>query len=105
MDRNYTLSIYAENRTGLLNRIALIFNRRHIHISSFNMSCESERKEIYRYTLLVKSNSKQLENVIRQLEKIVDVFKAFYHPEEEIIMHHIELKVYLKKLKILTNKK
>ncbi len=80
----YTVSIYTENNVGLLNRISAIFQRRHINIESINSS-KSEIKNVSRITILVKIPEDQMKKIIGQIEKQVEVIKAFYHSDEETI--------------------
>ncbi|SCY43143.1 acetolactate synthase, small subunit [Nonlabens sp. Hel1_33_55] len=80
----YTISIYTENNIGLLNRISAIFQRRHINIESINTSA-SEIEDVSRFTILVSMSEEQMKKIIGQIEKQVEVIKAFYHTEEETI--------------------
>ena len=50
--QKYTVSIYAENNIGLLNRISAIFLKRHLSIDSINSS-PSEISDIYRFVIVV----------------------------------------------------
>lgn len=83
-NQTYTISIYTENTVGLLNRISAIFQRRHINIESVNVS-KSEIKSVSRFTLLAKMSEDQIKKIIGQIEKQVEVIKAFYHTDEQII--------------------
>ena len=83
-DKLYTVSIYTENNIGLLNRISAIFQRRHINIESINSSV-SEIENVSKWTLVVKLSVVDMKKIIGQIEKQVEVIKAFYHPEDEII--------------------
>lgn len=80
----FTVSIYTENNIGLLNRISAIFQRRHINIESLNTST-SEIEGVSRFTILIKVTEDQIKKIIGQLEKQVEVIKAYYHREEETI--------------------
>jgi acetolactate synthase-1/3 small subunit len=82
--RMFTVSIYTENNIGLLNRISAIFQRRHINIESLNTSA-SEIEGVSRFTILVQVTEDQIKKVIGQLEKQVEVIKAYYHKEEDTI--------------------
>jgi len=82
--KTYTVSIYTENNIGLLNRISAIFQRRHINIESLNSSV-SEIEGVNRWTLLVKVAENQIKKIIGQIDKQVEVIKAFYHKEEETV--------------------
>jgi acetolactate synthase-1/3 small subunit len=82
--KHYTVSIYTENNIGLLNRISAIFQRRHISIESINSSI-SEIENVSRWTLVVKLTEEQIKKIIGQIEKQVEVIKAYYHTDEETI--------------------
>jgi len=83
-NKQYTVSIYTENNIGLLNRISAIFQRRHMNIESLNSS-PSEIEGVSRFTLVVNITESQMKKVIGQIEKQVEVIKAYYHTEDEII--------------------
>ena len=80
----FTVSIYTENHIGLLNRISAIFQRRHINIESLNTSI-SEIEGVSRFTILVKMTEKEVKKIIGQIEKQVEVIKAFYHTDDQTI--------------------
>jgi len=90
MKEQFTISIFTENKVGLLHRVTIIFTRRHINIESITAS-ESEVQGIYRYTVVVNESRENVEKVIKQIEKQVDVFRAFYHTTDEIIHQEIAL--------------
>jgi len=81
---HYTISVYTENNIGLLNRISAIFQRRHINIESLNTSI-SEIPNVSRFTVVVKITEDQVKKIIGQIAKQVEVIKAFYHTDDEII--------------------
>jgi len=82
--KHFTVSIYTENNIGLLNRISAIFQRRHINIESLNTSI-SEIEGVSRFTLVVDITEDQMKKIIGQLERQVEVIKAYYHTDEETI--------------------
>jgi len=86
----FTLSIFTENHIGLLNRITIIFTRRHLNIESITAS-ESEVKNIFRYTIIVRTNREQVNKVVAQIDKLVEVVKAFVHEEDEVIYQELAL--------------
>ena len=88
--KNYTISVYTENNIGLLHRISAIFLKRHINIESFTTS-ESEIKNVYRFIIVVKMTKSGVERVIKQIEKQVEVIKAFYHRDDETIFQESAL--------------
>ncbi|MUU78825.1 acetolactate synthase small subunit [Winogradskyella endarachnes] len=83
-NKQFTVSVYTENNIGLLNRISAIFQRRHINIESLNTS-PSEIESVSRFTIVVNITESQMKKIIGQIEKQVEVIKAFYHTEDEII--------------------
>lgn len=86
----FTVSIYTENNLGLLNRVTSIFLKRHINIDSLNVS-ESEIPHVHRFTIVVKTNTAQIQKVVLQLEKQVEVIRAYYHTIEETFFQEIAL--------------
>jgi acetolactate synthase-1/3 small subunit len=80
----YTISIYSENNVGLLNRISAIFLKRHINIESLTTSL-SEIPDVFRFVIVVMVTEPQVQKLVQQIEKQVDVIKAFYHTDEETI--------------------
>jgi acetolactate synthase I/III small subunit len=90
MDTEFTLSIFTENKIGLLHRLTIIFTRRHINIDSFTAS-ESEVKGVYRFTIVVHTSLDQVKKVVKQLEKQIGVLKAFYFTEDEVVHQEIAL--------------
>lgn len=80
----FTVSVYTENNIGLLNRISSIFQRRHINVESLNTSV-SEIEGVSRFTILINVTEEQIKKIIGQLEKQIEVIKAFYHTEEDTI--------------------
>ena len=83
-NKQFTVSIYTENNIGLLNRISAIFQRRHMNIDSLNTS-PSEIEGVSRFTIVVNITESQMKKIIGQIEKQVEVIKAFYHTEDQTI--------------------
>ena len=86
----YTVSIYTENNVGLLNRISAIFLKRHINIESFSTSL-SEIEGVFRFIIIVNISSDQIKKIVLQIEKQVDVIKAFFHTDDETIFQESAL--------------
>ncbi|MBT8257218.1 MAG: acetolactate synthase small subunit [Bacteroidia bacterium] len=80
----FTISIYTENNIGLLNRISAIFQKRHINVDSLNTSA-SEIEGVSRFTIVVRVTEEQMKKIIGQIDKQVEVIKAYYHTDEETI--------------------
>jgi acetolactate synthase-1/3 small subunit len=84
MKQEYIISVYSENHIGLLTRITIVFTRRKINIDSLTVS-ESAIEGIYKFTIVVKTTEDMIKKVVSQIEKIVDVLKAFYHTNDQMI--------------------
>ncbi|BDB57423.1 acetolactate synthase small subunit [Flavobacterium ammonificans] len=83
-NKTFTISVYSENNVGLLNRISVIFLKRHINILSLNVS-ESEIENVSRFVIVVDTTEKWVKNIVGQIEKQIEVIKAFYHIDDETI--------------------
>ena len=88
--QNFTVSVYTENNVGVLNRLSAIFLKRHINIESMIVS-KSEIDDVYRFTFVVIVPKTLIRKVVGQLEKQIEVIRAFYHTEDEIIYHETAL--------------
>lgn len=80
----YTVSIYTENNIGLLNRISAIFLKRHINIESLTTS-QSEIEHVNRFVIVAKMQEEQVKKIVTQLEKQIEVIRAYYHIDEDTI--------------------
>lgn len=88
--QRFTISIFTEDFIGLLNRVCIVFTRRHLNIESITAS-DSEIKGLHRYTIVLTCTEEQVIKVVKQIEKLVDVAKAFYHTDDETIHQEIAL--------------
>ncbi len=90
MKKEYTITAYTENQVGLLNRIAILFSKRKINIDSLNTS-PSEIEDIFRFNIVVNETEETVQKVVRQIEKQVEVLKAYYHTNDEIVWQEMAL--------------
>ena len=90
LERPFTVSIFTENTIGMLNRITIIFTRRHLNIDSITAS-ETEVKDVHRYTIVLRTSREKIEKVVGQIEKLIDVLKAFVHEDDEVVHQEIAL--------------
>ena len=88
--QQYTITVYTENQIGLLNRIAILFSRRKINVESLNTS-PSEVEGIHRFTIVINETEEVVRKLCRQIEKQVDILKAYYNTDEEIIWQEMAL--------------
>src|SRR4029079_17283754 len=71
----HTLSVLVENKPGVLARIAGLFARRGYHIESLAVG-PTEHDEVSRMTIVVNVDASPLEQVTKQLNKLVEVIKV-----------------------------
>jgi acetolactate synthase I/III small subunit len=70
----HTLSVLVENKPGVLARVAQLFSRRGFNIDSLAVG-ETENPEVSRITIVLSADSAPLEQVTKQLNKLVNVLK------------------------------
>jgi acetolactate synthase-1/3 small subunit len=88
--QEFTITIYTENSIGLLNRIAIIFSRRKINIESLNTS-PTEVSGIHRFTIVINETEEVVRKLSRQIEKQVEVVKAYYNTGDEIVWQELAM--------------
>ncbi len=72
----HTIVALMEDKPGVLNRVASLFRRRGFNIDSLAVG-HSETEGISRMTVVVQGDDKTLEQVAKQLHKLVNVTKVF----------------------------
>lgn len=100
LEKTFTVSIFTENTIGMLNRITIIFTRRHLNIDSITAS-ETEVKNVHRYTIVLRTTKEQIDKVVGQIEKLIDVLKAFVHEDKDVV--HQEIALYKIRTSNLSN--
>jgi acetolactate synthase-1/3 small subunit len=88
--QEFTITVYTENHIGLLVRIATMFSRRKINIESLNTS-PSEAEGIHRFTIVINEFEEVVRKLSRQIEKQVEVLKAYYNTNDEIVWQELAL--------------
>ena len=71
----HTLAVLVENKSGVLSRVASLFSRRGYNIDSLAVGV-TEDPSISRMTIVVQGDDHVLEQVTKQLNKLVDVIKV-----------------------------
>ncbi|MBN2851891.1 MAG: acetolactate synthase small subunit [Clostridia bacterium] len=74
MEQKHTISVLVENHAGVLSRVAGLFSRRGFNIDSLAVG-ETTNPEISRITIVVKGDDYTVDQVSKQLNKLVDVIK------------------------------
>jgi len=86
----HTLVALVEDKPGVLNRIASLFRRRSFNIISLAVG-GSEHPGLSRMTTVVVGDSAQVEQVRKQLEKLINVVKVSDITEEEMVSRELAL--------------
>jgi len=82
--------IAVENKSGVLARIAGLFSARGYNIDSLSVS-ETEEPTVSKMTLVVKGDERILEQIYKQLNKLIDVIKVFDLTEGDFIDRELVL--------------
>jgi len=86
----YTITIFSENTVGLLNQITIIFTRRRLNIETLSVS-PSAIDDIHKFTITTFADSEIIDKVVKQIDKRVDIIKAYYNTDEDLIYQEIAL--------------
>lgn len=89
-DQLFTVAVFSENQVGLLNQISIIFTRRCLNIESLSVS-PSSIEGIHKFIITCYSNRPMMERVVNQIEKRIDVLKAYLYTDEEIVYQEVAL--------------
>ncbi|MFH0880568.1 MAG: acetolactate synthase small subunit [Lentisphaerota bacterium] len=87
---SHTLSVYVANKPGVLARIAQVFARRGFNIDSLVVS-PSVDGHFSRMTLTTLGDRSGLDQIIKQVQKLVDVLQCIDHTDEDIVIKELAL--------------
>lgn len=90
LSKKHTLSVTVENKPGVLTRVATLFRRRGYNIESLAVGT-TENPSISRMTIVVSGDEKVIEQVTKQLYKLVDVIKIIDVTEERSVERELVL--------------
>ncbi len=86
----HTISVLVNNRPGVLTRASALFARRGFNIDSLAVSTTQD-PDISRMTIVVDGHDAVLEQITKQLYKLMDVIKVFDHQDEPCIVRELAL--------------
>jgi len=86
----YILSVLVEDKPGVMQRVSGLFRRRNFNIDSITVG-HSEKKGVSRITLTVAGDRKILEQVMKQLNKLIEVVKVSELSEKESVVRELAL--------------
>ncbi|MCF6096085.1 acetolactate synthase small subunit [Thermovorax subterraneus] len=88
-----TLAVLVENHPGVLARVAGLFARRGFNIESLAVG-PTDNPEISRMTIVVDGDERIIEQIKKQLNKLIDVIKvSFIEPENSVSRELVMIKV------------
>ena len=96
--KKHTLSVTVENKPGVLTRVATLFRRRGYNIDSLTVGT-TENPDVSRMTIVVEGDDRIMEQVTKQLYKLVDVINIIDLTEEK----SVDRELVLVKVKADTN--
>jgi acetolactate synthase-1/3 small subunit len=86
----YTITVFSENTVGLLGQITIIFTRRALNIETLSVS-PSAIKGIHKFTITLYTTEDIVKKVVQQIDKRIDILKAYYNTDEGLIFQEIAL--------------
>jgi acetolactate synthase-1/3 small subunit len=86
----HTLSVLVEDKPGVLARVASLFSRRGFNIQSLAVGA-TEQKDMSRMTIVVSVEDSPLEQITKQLNKLVNVIKIVEQDEENSVSRELAL--------------
>ena len=94
----HTISVIVENKPGVLSRVAGLFARRGFNIESLAVGV-TEDPSISRVTIVAEGDERDLEQITKQLYKLIDTLKVFDLPREKSVERELAL------IKVAANEK
>lgn len=95
MEEKFAVGLIVTNRFGVLNRIAGLYAKRCYNIDSLSVGV-TENPEYSRITIVSTGDEYMRDQVVRQLEKLIDVKSvALLEPENTVFAQHMFIKMHL----------
>jgi acetolactate synthase I/III small subunit len=88
--RTHTLSVLVEDKPGVLARVAALFSRRGFNIESLAVGA-TEQKEMSRMTIVVSAEETPLEQITKQLNKLINVIKIIEQDDVDSVSRELAL--------------
>ena len=86
--KEYTVTIYTENQIGLLSQITNVFTRHGLSIWSLSAGATS-MEGVHNITIVTSGEEKKVREIVQQIEKRVDVIKAFFYTADKIVYREL----------------
>ena len=89
-EKTQVIAALVENKPGVLHSVANMFRRRDFNIESITVG-GTEQEDLSRMTITVKGDEKTLEQVVKQMSKLIDVVKVSKLEPENIVTRELAL--------------
>ncbi len=86
----YTIIVHSENFSGILNQVATVFTRLQVNIESLNVSASS-MKNVHKFTISCKTTARNIDKILKQINKKLDVINAACYTDDEIFQSEIAM--------------
>src|ERR1035437_642983 len=91
----HTISVLVENHFGAFDRVATLFSGKGFNLRSISIG-ETEIPEVSRMTIVTEGDARILEQVIKQLDRLIDTLKvvdltSVIHVERELALIKVSL--------------
>jgi acetolactate synthase I/III small subunit len=86
----HTLSVLVEDKPGVLARVAALFSRRGFNIESLAVGA-TEQKDMSRMTIVVSAESTPLEQITKQLNKLINVIKIIEQSDDNSVSRELAM--------------
>ncbi len=88
--QTFNIAVFSEDSSELLHRLITLFSRRKLRLGGITV-CETEMKNVFRYTFVVQETEDKVRRLIGQLEKQVEVISARFYKEDEVVSQELAL--------------
>ena len=88
--KTHTLSVLVEDKPGVLARVAALFSRRGFNIESLAVGA-TEDKNMSRMTIVVSAEETPLEQITKQLNKLINVIKIIEQDDDNSVSRELAL--------------
>ncbi len=88
--KTHTLSVLVEDKPGVLARVAALFSRRGFNIESLAVGA-TEQKNMSRMTIVVSAEETPLEQITKQLNKLINVIKIIEQDDENSVSRELTM--------------
>jgi acetolactate synthase I/III small subunit len=89
-DKTKVISVLVENKPGVLHAIANLFRRRNFNIESITVG-PTQQQDISRMTITINGDEKTIDQVVKQVAKLIDVLKVDELSQGNFVMRELAL--------------